>query len=325
MIRAVADLLIFALKAAFSLLRSPNNVADRSLRAAFFCRFLQLLLQASKRQPISWLRQRQQLLAIRSGNQRRVRYEHCEVANVACQWCRQRDRHESTPERVVIYFHGGGYVIGSVQGYRNVLSHLASESDAAVLAVDYRLAPEHEFPAAHEDCFKVAKTVLQDYPGVPVFLAGDSAGGALAVATALALAAESDLPPLAGLAVLSPWIEPANNDSSMRREAPFDILDRALLQRWIDLYLAGGDIRNPSVDFTMRDLSALPPTLLQLCEREILFDQGMTFAEQAKAQGVDLTVSVFPGQFHVFQVMVPLLPGSADALAAIGGFVRAQG
>ncbi len=318
--RAWLDILAFMSRAFISLLRSPQKPASRSLRAEFFCRFLKLLLDASKHQPIAWLRKRQALLKIRAPRQRQVRFEALKIAGVPCLWCRPEC--DSEPEPIVIYFHGGGYVIGSVDGYHNVLAHIAVESQARVLAVDYSLAPEHAYPAANRDCLAVATEVLRENKDSPVFLAGDSAGGALAVSTALALSELQGIQQPAGLVLISPWVEPGNNDDSMRTEAPFDILDRELILGWINLYMAGADLRHGDVDFTGRDLGRLPTTYLQVGAREIFIDQVKTFAERAAEQGVELKMDIYQGQFHAFQTFAPLLPGSREALSDIGRYIR---
>ncbi len=325
------DVLRFALTALWSMLISPGRLARRSWRAEYFCRFLNKLMDQSRDKSLPWLRERQGCLKLKSPLQKQVVCENQTIEGVPCQWCRPASI--SQPERIVIYCHGGGYVVGEVDGYHNTLAHIAIESNAWVVAMDYRLGPEHSFPAAQDDCLAVTRHILAEYPDIPVFMAGDSAGGGLAVATALSLTQpsleQSSLqqqagPQLSGLALISPWLEPTGNSASMQSNVGSDMFDRELLMRWIELYMSGTDLRHPRVDFSQCDLSLLPPVYIQAGGAEILIDQIRAFAERAQAAGIKLQLDVFEDQFHVFQIFVPVLPDSQKALKMLGEFIKSQ-
>ena len=226
------------------------------------------------------------------------------------------------PERSVLYLHGGGYVIGSAAGYRDVAARLAVGANARVVAIDYRLAPEHPFPAQQEDCLAAARALLASgVAPAQLALAGDSAGGALTVATLCALRDAGEALPGAA-ALLCPWTEPYAEGGSMETNADADFGDRELLVGWArDTGAPPGDPR-----FTVANakLAGLPPLLIQTGGAEVLFDQVGRFAEKARADGVDVGLQVYPEMFHDFQLQAALLPEGAAALDDVARFLRAR-
>jgi acetyl esterase/lipase len=313
------DILRLFFTALFSMLRQPGRLPRRSWRTELAFRFIKSLADTSKGKPIPWLRQRQKLLKLYTPDFSKVAFEAQTLAGVPVQYCRPKSPEQR--QGIVIFFHGGGYVVGSVNGYRNTLAALAVASDCQVIGVDYRLAPEHPFPAAHDDCLAVSRHILQAHPQARVVLAGDSAGGALAIASALALATEGATPLPSGLALISPWVDPCASQGSVATNADSDILDADILTDWRERYLAGSSPANGRINFSSEDLSALPPSYIQAAGAEILLDQIEAFTERAKRSGVDITLDIYPDQFHVFQTFSPLVDGSRAALNRLGEFI----
>jgi acetyl esterase/lipase len=317
----IIDTLRLVLQALYSMLRSPSRLPRRSWLTELNFRLVKNLLAESRGKPISWLRQRQAVLKIVSPAMRRVSFTPAHTGGVPGQWCRPKTMLK--PERIVVYFHGGGYVFGAVDCHRNTLAALALRSDAAVLGVDYRLGPEHPFPAAHEDCLAACRQVLADNADIPVVLAGDSAGGALAIATYLALLDTADTQTLpCALALISPWVDPGNSQGSIFTHAGSDVLEREMIEDWFALYANDTDHSDPRLNFTRANLAHLPPTLIQAAGGEILIDQIHTFAAQAKQQGAQVSLDIYADQFHVFQTFAPLVADAGPALEKMGEFIR---
>jgi acetyl esterase/lipase len=313
------DIFRYAIASLASLIYSPNRLAGRHLRTEYVCRLLRRMLDESLNHPAAWFRKRQSILKIRSPEQKKVIFEDEIIDGVPCLWCRPIDITQA--ERIVVYFHGGGYLYGDVSGYQNILAQLAIQSKAWFVAVNYRLAPEFKFPAAHDDCLSVSNYILSLYPSIPVFLAGDSAGGGLAVATALSLHESNGLPSVFGLLLISPWLEPTNNSASMVSNAAHDVFSRDFLIHCIETYTDGNSAKNPQVDFSSRDLSSLPPLCIQAAGGELLIDQIKDFTNRARQQGIRVSFDLFDSQFHVFQIFTPMTPGAPEAVQQLADFV----
>ena len=220
--------------------------------------------------------------------------------------------------RTILYFHGGGFRLGSGPAWRVYCSHLAKASDATVYAVDYRLAPEHPFPAAVDDCVAVYRAVSG-----PVVLAGDSAGGNLAAATALALADAGDALP-AGIVCCSPWADLTNSAETYTTRAGVDnlfSLDSATTAT--ELYLdEGEDPKQALVSPVFGDWAGAPPVLIQVGDHEVLLDDARNLADAMRSAGVDVRHHVFPEMPHVWQLGYPDLPQAVEAVDEIAAFVK---
>jgi epsilon-lactone hydrolase len=288
-----------------------------TLRTELAQSLMRAVVMQSKRRGVAWLRAAQGALPVRVALGGEVRFEAATLGGVPCEWCTPRG---GAPERTLLYFHGGGYVIGSIDGYRDVLARLAVGAGARVLGVDYRLAPEHPFPAQQEDCLAATRAAIADGADpARLALAGDSAGGALAVATLCALRDAGERLPAAAV-LLCPWTEPYAEGGSMQTNEPFDFGDRELLAGWArDTGAAASDPR-----FTVANakLEGLPPLLVQVGSAELLLDQVRRFAEKAKAAGVKVELQEFPEMFHDFQIQASLLPEGAAALDDVARFLR---
>jgi acetyl esterase/lipase len=279
------------------------------------------MLMRSKERGIPWLRAAQERLPVSSDFLGEVEFEAIDAGGVPASWCTPR---VGEPERTVVYFHGGGYVFGSVAGYRPTLARLAVQANARVLAVDYRLAPEHPFPAAQDDCLAAAEFVLAGGADpARLALAGDSAGGALALATLCSLR-DAGLPRPAAGVLISPWVEPFAVGGSIDENAPCDVLDRELLVTWAEATTAERDREDRRFVLLEADLRELPPLLIQLATAEILLDQGRSLAERARAAGVEVEVDEWDEMFHDFQLLAEMLDEGAAALDAISRFLRTR-
>ena len=225
--------------------------------------------------------------------------------------------------RALLYFHGGGYVIGSPETHLGLVSHIADAMGAAAWSADYRLGPEHPFPAAIDDGLATYRALL-DAGTSPdqVIIAGDSAGGGTAVATAIA-AREAGLPAAAGLALLSPWVNLANTGWSYETRAETDpMVSKDGLDWFATQYLNGAETGHPLASPIEADLSGLPPMLIQVGPDEVLLSDATTLAERAGAAQVAVTLEIWPKMIHVFQAFYPFLPESRGAIARIGEWSR---
>jgi acetyl esterase/lipase len=307
---------------AATLLRRARSGPRRpgwSLRLEVAQSVMRAVLMRSKRRGVAWLRAAQDALPANVPLAAEVRFEPATLGGVPCEWCTPRER---SPTRTLVYLHGGGYVIGSVAGYRDLLSRLALGAEARVLGVDYRLAPEHPFPAQQADCLAATRAVLAaGADPARLALAGDSAGGALTVATLCALRDAGDPLPAAA-ALICPWTEPFAEGGSMETHAAFDFGDRALLAGWARAALGGGDPADPRFTVANAKLAGLPPLLVQVGSVELLHDQVRRFAERARAAGVETRLEVLPEMFHDVHLQAALLPEGAAAVEAVASFLR---
>jgi monoterpene epsilon-lactone hydrolase len=225
---------------------------------------------------------------------------------------------------VVLYLHGGGYLFGSPKTHRQVLLAMAKAFDAPVYGLDYRLAPEHPFPAAVEDAAKAYRWLRSQFPG-SIVLAGDSAGAGLAIATAIGVR-DSGLPAPKAIIGFSPYSDLAVTGESVEANAkscamftPRGIREAAAL------YLAGADARDPRASPLYAEFRGLPPMLLFASRHEILRDDTLRLAERASAAGVNVELVVRDRLPHVWPVFVNVLPEAREAFATVTAFARQIG
>lgn len=229
------------------------------------------------------------------------------------------------PGRALLYLHGGAYVIGSIATHRDLAARLSRAAGARVLIIDYRLAPEHPHPAAVEDATRALRwLVARGLDPRRIAIAGDSAGGGLAVATLVALRDAGDPLPGAGVC-LSPWTDLACDLPSMRARESLDPMVRPEgLREMAAMYLGGLPARTPLASPLHADLRGLPPLLVQVGTAEVLLDDATTLAERARAAGVQVDLEVWDDMIHVWQAFAAILPEARDAIEHIGAFVRAR-
>jgi phosphinothricin tripeptide acetyl hydrolase len=227
--------------------------------------------------------------------------------------------------RVVIYFHGGAYVMGSVATHRNLVAHIARRSGARVLNVDYRLGPEHPFPAAVEDAVAAYRFVLASgVPAAKIAIAGDSAGGGLTAACLVALRDAGETLPGAAVCI-SPWLDLSQSFGSWQSKADLDpMLEVEQIQTCADAYLDGADPKTPTASPVFADLQGLPPLLVQVGTAETLLDESIEFTKRAKAAGVDASIDVAQDMIHVWHAFADLLPEGREALDDLATFLDAK-
>ena len=248
-----------------------------------------------------------------------ITWEPVDAGGVAAEWVTPS---ECEPGRAIAYFHGGGYATGSVEAFRSLSSHLARATRARVLAADYRLAPEHPFPAALDDATAAYRFLLAaGHAPEHVALAGDSSGGGLALSTLVALR-DAGEPMPAAAACISPWTDLTLSGPSLHANAETDpMVSAKTLALMADAYLGEHDRRAPTASPLFADLAGLPPLLIQVVTGELLLDDARRFAERAEAAGVDVTLDEWDDVFHVWHSFADLLPEARAAFDAIGAHV----
>jgi monoterpene epsilon-lactone hydrolase len=226
-------------------------------------------------------------------------------------------------DRVVLYLHGGGYVLGSIKTHADLMGRISRAAQARVLALDYRLAPEHPFPAAVEDAVAGYRCLLENqFKPNRIVVAGDSAGGGLTVAALLAIR-DAALPVPAAGVCMSPWVDLEMKGESMKTRAQADpVVQREGLIGMAQAYLAGKDARTPLASSLHAELRGLPPLLIQVGDAETLLDDSTRLAEKARAAGVQVKLEVWPEMVHVWQLFASFLPEGQQAVDAIGLFIR---
>jgi epsilon-lactone hydrolase len=227
-------------------------------------------------------------------------------------------------DATVLYLHGGGYCIGSLDTHRPMASRIAAATGCTVITLDYRLAPEDPFPAALDDAVGAYRELLASGARPErTAIAGDSAGGGLTVATLLALRAERDPLPAAGVC-LSPWVDLTQTAPSFDALAAVDpMVSRAGLHVMASAYLGSVDPRTPLASpLFAEDFGGLPPVRIEVGECEVLLDDSTRLAERIEAAGGEVSLTVWPELIHVFQAFAgPLVPEAQESIDAIGAFL----
>lgn len=233
-------------------------------------------------------------------------------------------------DRRLLYLHGGSWMSGSPYGYRPLAARISRSTGCAVFVLDYRLAPENPFPAGLEDCVRTYQWLRGHGPesagaARSVAVAGDSAGGNLALATVLRLRDMRDEPPDATVA-LSPAVDLTWQSPSLRTHAEVDpILRRDRLPLVSELYVQGVErMEHPCVSPVFGDFHGLRNVLIQVGDQEVLLDDARRIVDHMRAQSVDAELQIYPGMPHVFQMFAPTVAAAGQAIEKIGAFVRAS-
>lgn len=227
------------------------------------------------------------------------------------------------PDKLLLFLHGGGYISGSCITHRPLAAQLSLATGMAVLLVDYRLAPEHPFPAALEDVVKVFRALLASgKSAAKMIITGDSAGGGLTVSALLRLRDQAI--PLPNAAVLlSPWADLTVSGETIQTRAAVDPLVQAWdLQNCAAQYIATSNLRDPIASPVFADLHGLPPILIQAGDHEVLLSDSLRLAENARAAGVAVVLQVWEEMWHVFHAWAPDLPEGQQAIEQIGAFLK---
>jgi epsilon-lactone hydrolase len=249
-----------------------------------------------------------------------VSCRHVSAGGVDGEWIVPAD---APPDVAILYFHGGGFRLGSVASHRELIARIAHASCYRVLAINYRLAPEHRFPSALEDAL-TAFDWMREQGLAPenIALAGDSAGGNLVLTAMLSLRDRGQRLPAAGV-LMSPWTDLTAAGASYETRAAADpIHQRSMILALAKGYLGeAGDPCDPLASPLYAGLSGLPPLLIQAGDRETVLDDATMLAQKAKAAGVEVELEIWDGMIHVFQ-MFPDIPQAQKAISAIAAFLR---
>ena len=251
-----------------------------------------------------------------------IKLTQIKVGDVPCEWVVATG---ADPDVRLLYIHGGGFVSGSAGHYLTMAARISQICKCVVLLVDYRLAPEYPFPAGINDCVVAHDWLRSNGPSGPVpakatFVAGDSAGGSLTLATLLALRDRKMVLPAGGIPIS------ATADLTLASESinhVFDpIISSKTMPHFREMYLGKQDPRHPLASPVFADYHGIPPMLIQAGEHEMLRDDSVRVAKKARADGVSVKLEIWPGMFHVFQVHEPLLPEAQEAIEHMGEFMR---
>lgn len=240
------------------------------------------------------------------------------------EWVRGPGVAEST-DAAILYLHGSGFVVCSPKTHRGLVSELSRRAGVPAYSVDYRLAPEHPFPAAIDDTLEAFKYLLDaGYPPERIVVAGDSAGGHLAISL-VALLTESELPEPAGLVLFSPLVDPYfDTAAKTEREARDPMFTAGTARRILSLYTEQADPKDARLAVLDGDPSLMPPVLLHAGDREMLAADARALGGWLEGAGVPCDLKIWPGQVHVFQMLYELVPEARASLDAAGAFIRAQ-
>lgn len=235
------------------------------------------------------------------------------------------ERQGGDPGRAILHLHGGGYMFCTARTYRPLASHMAMALEARVFTPEYRLAPEHKFPAQIEDAMAAYHLlVATGTPPERIAITGDSAGGGLAVATVLRLR-ELGAPLPACMVLFSPWLDLSASAPSLKTNAKRDVsLIGENVGKGLHLYLGDLAVTDPRASPYHADLAGLPPMLIQVGDIEVLLDDSTRFAEKARAAGVDVDCRVWKGVPHVWQNFAPVMPEARAAIAEAAAFMRGR-
>jgi monoterpene epsilon-lactone hydrolase len=255
---------------------------------------------------------------------RGIKFIRVAIDEIPCEWVLAPN---ADPDLRLLYLHGGGFVSGSGGFYLTLAAHLSAAAKCAVLLPDYRLAPEHPFPAGLEDCIRAHEWLIANGPVGPspakaTFIAGDSAGGNLTLAALLGLRDRRRPLPARAIA-LSPTTDWTLASESLRT-VDDPIISANTMSVFRDHYLGKTDPRNPLASPVFGDYRGLPPLLIQVGEHEMLRDDAIRAAQKARADGIPVKLEVWSGMFHVFQSHEPLLPEGREAIDHIADFMRSS-
>ena len=226
-------------------------------------------------------------------------------------------------DKVILYVHGGGYVMGSAGSHRDMTGRLSQTAGARVLSLNYRLAPEHPFPAPVDDSVAAYRWLLgQGIRASNIAIAGDSAGGGLALAALIAIRDAGEPVPAAGIGI-SPWVDMEGTGESMTTRAAVDpVVQKEGLLGMAKLYLGGADPKNPLAAPLHANLAGLPPLLIQVGDSETLLDDATRITERARKADVDVTLKIWDEMPHVWHLFAPILPEGQQAIEEIGAFFK---
>ncbi len=252
----------------------------------------------------------------------RVRIEPDEINGLYAEWLTPRNHMDG---KLLLYLHGGGYVIGGCDMHRQTVSHIARAGRIRALLPEYRLAPEHKFPAAIDDAVGIYGSLLEmGIKAEDIIIAGDSAGGGLTVATMLALR-DAGVPLPAAAVLLSPFLDVTGSGESIQTRAAqdpwFHPKDLASIA---DYYCEPHQRRFPLVSPVFGDVEGLPPMFIQVGDHEILLSDSERLENECIAAGIEVELQVWPDMWHVFQMFVGKMPESRKAINQMGAYIQSR-
>jgi monoterpene epsilon-lactone hydrolase len=280
-------------------------------------------LLTSKPRPVGWAERRRRLDEVGAAwpVAPDIKLERVGLGDVPGEWSLAPG---SDASRVLIFFHGGGFCSGSIESHRRMVTEAGRSGGLRTLAVGYRLAPEHPFPAALDDAVAAWRFVrAQGVPAQRIAIGGDSAGGSLTIALIGRLLGAGE--PLPGCAwLVSPWTDLSMSGASMASKADIDpLIHRAYLEELAAAYVpAGMDRNDPRISVLNADLASLPPLLVQVGSAETLLDDATRFAARAGASDVPVTLEIWPHMIHAWHLWNAHLEEGRLALARAGDFLR---
>lgn len=288
-----------------------------SLQAKIVKRLLRLQFSGWSNGSVEEQRARQEKIARYSKLPADIHCQPVRANGVSAEWIEAADADLG----VILYLHGGAYALGFSSTHRELVARLARATKMRGLAIDYRLAPEHPFPAALEDATAAYRWLLnQGHDPSQIIVAGDSAGGGLTLATLVALR-DAGEPLPAGAVCISLWADLALTGASIQNKEKVDIiLDAESLKKYANYYSGENELTSPLISPLYADLRGLPPLLIQVGTDEILLNDATRCAENARKAGVDVTLETWNEMFHVFQ-MASFLPETKKAVRHIAEFV----
>jgi epsilon-lactone hydrolase len=248
--------------------------------------------------------------------------ESMTIGDIACEWVRCG---AVDADKVLLFLHGGGFNSGSPRTHRDLAARLSRTAGIPVLLPDYRLAPEHPFPAAVDDLIQVYRGLLQaGFQARQIIIAGDSAGGGLAISSLLVMRNNGDDMPAAAV-LMSPMLDMALAGESMVTRADVDPLTTAIgLRVAINYYMGDGDLNNPVASPVYANLHGLPSILIHVGDHELLLSDSTRLAENAQTANIEVQLKIWPEMWHVFHAWAADLPEAREALVQIGDYIKAK-
>lgn len=247
-----------------------------------------------------------------------LRFEPADAGGVSAEWCYPPKVGSSG---VILYLHGGGYCLASIKDYREFVGRLAKATGCRVLSVEYRLAPEHPFPAALDDALQAYRWLSGICGAKGILLGGDSAGGGLATALLMSLRDQGETLP-AGAFLISPSTDLAKEGASMQTRAAVDpIISPETTTRYAKAYAGKRSVREPLISPLYGNLAGLPPMLILVGDCERLLDDSTRLAARAKDAGTTVTIEIWDEMVHIWPFFAAILPEGRAAIERIAGFV----
>lgn len=250
-----------------------------------------------------------------------IKQKELNINNVKCELF---NNGEFNREKIIVYFHGGGYCLGISHNTRNFAAQIASQSGVKLLLIDYRLAPEHKYPSAHEDAFAVYIGLInKNYKARDIIFIGDSSGCGLMLSV-LFKAREKNISMPAALIFLSPVIDYTKTSKSLITKKKLDPYQYNNPFSIADIFLEGNDVNNEFISPLYGDLSLFPPMLIHGSEHDVFVDDSINLAKKADKQGVDVTLKIWKELWHVFQVTADIVPEAKESLKEICRFINKE-